>query len=597
MSSEKSPSTFDAPVAAALALKVAAQIPKVGFKSLQRLLPKNNSLEVASTRDAARICLQIAQHLLANPSTTLKANATLAGDLSAIALGTFFRRLGVETPPVREPDRTDRRFRHDAWSDYALFDAMKEAYLAAGDALSASLSETNDVAPDEARKLRFYARQLVDALAPANFLLSNPEALLEAWDSRGLSLLKGLSNFLDDLDRGDGRLRIRMTDESKFKLGVNIATTPGKIVYQNELMQLIQYAPTTETAYSRPLLIVPPWINKYYILDLQREKSFVRWAVEQGHAVFVISWINPDETLADKKFEDYMTEGILAALDAIKAATGENAVNAIGYCIGGTLLAATLGFMHATEDTRIESATYFVSLVDFAEPGELGVFIDREQLARLDSAMEKRGYLDGASMAGAFNLLRANDLIWSYVVNNYLLGKDPPPFDLLYWNADSTRMPCAMHSYYLRNMYLKNALSAGKLELSGKRIDLTRISTPTYIVSTREDHIAPWQSTYEATRLYAGPIRFVLGGSGHIAGIINPPGAEKYGFWTNAELPANADAWFKGATQTTGSWWLDWQNWVSQHGGKKVPAREPGQGELEALEDAPGSYVRVRSEG
>ena len=582
--------------AAALVLGIVAQLPRACAKTLRHLMRSDTGLELAYALDAARIYLRIAGRLASRPATMLDSGASLAGQLAAISLAAFFRSLGVEAPPVREPDRGDRRFRHDAWRDHTIFDAIKQAYLAVSDALAASLGDLEDLDRSEARRLRFYVRQLVDALSPANFLPSNPEALMAARDSRGLSLLRGLKNFLDDLERGNGRPRVLMSDESKFELGVSIATTPGKVVFQNTLMQLIQYSPTTETVYRRPLLIVPPWINKYYILDLQREKSFIGWAVAQGHTVFVISWVNPDRALAGMKFQDYMKEGVLGALDAIEAATGENAVNAIGYCIGGTLLAATLAFMRGTEDGRIESATYLASLVDFAEPGELGVFIDRKQLARLDAAMEKRGYLEGSSMAGAFNLLRANDLIWSYVVNNYLLGKDPPPFDLLYWNADSTRMPYAMHSYYLHNMYLKNGLSAGQLELEGVRIDLRKVTAPSYIVSTREDHIAPWKSTYEATRLYAGPIRFVLGGSGHIAGIINPPNAEKYGYWTNDELPADASAWLEGATQTTGSWWLDWQNWVSRYGGERVPALKPGDGGLETLEDAPGSYVRVRSE-
>src|SRR6202162_1391041 len=356
--------------------------------------------------------------------------------------------------------------------------------------------------------------------------MPSPERLRAPVDSRGENLVNGLKNLLDDLERGKGHLAISMTDMAAFKIGENVATTPGKVVYQNDLIQLLQYAPTTETVKRRPLLIIPPWINKFYILDLRPENSFIKWAVEQGHTVFVISWVNPDEHLARKTFEDYMREGPLAALDAMNEATGEREANVIGYCLGGTLLASTLAYMAAKRDARVKSATYFVTMVDFAEAGELSVFIDEEQIRALEQRMEKKGYLEGSEMATTFNMLRANDLIWSFVVNNYLLGKDPFPFDLLYWNSDSTRMPAVMHSFYLRNMYQKNLLvKPGGLKIGGVPIDLRTITTPTYILSTREDHIAPWRSTYAATQIYAGPDKFVLSASGHIAGVVNPPGS------------------------------------------------------------------------
>jgi polyhydroxyalkanoate synthase len=362
-------------------------------------------------------------------------------------------------------------------------------------------------------------------------------------------------------------------------------------------MQLLQYTPSTETVYKRPLLIIPPWINKYYILDLRPKNSFIKWAVEQGHTVFVISWVNPDEKLAHKDFQDYMLEGPLAAMDAIEQATGERDCKVIGYCLGGTLLASMLAYMAEKGDTRVKAATFFVSMMDFSEPGELGVFIDEEQLARMDEQMEKTGYFDGSSMAEAFNLLRANDLIWGFVINNYLLGKDPFPFDLLYWNSDSTRMPCKMHSFYLHNLYERNLLcKPNGISLDGVGIDLTKVETPAYFISTKEDHIAPWKSTYAGTQLLSGPVRFVLGMSGHIAGIVNPPSAKKYGYWSNDELPEDCDQWLAGAESHDGSWWLDWKKWVQRHNGKKVPARVPGDGKLEVIEDAPGSYVRVRAE-
>jgi polyhydroxyalkanoate synthase len=360
-------------------------------------------------------------------------------------------------------------------------------------------------------------------------------------------------------------------------------------------MQLIQYAPATETVLKRPLLIGPPWINKFYILDLRPRNSFVRWAVSQGHTVFIISWVNPDERLAEKGFEDYMTEGYLAALDAIEEATGEREVNAIGYCLGGTLLASTLAYMATKKDNRIRSATFFVTMMDFDQPGELGVFIDEEQLRSLEDKMNKRGYLEGSEMATTFNMLRANDLIWSFVVNNYLLGNDPFPFDLLYWNADSTRMPARMHSFYLRKMYQENLLSQPSgISLVGVPIDLRKIKTPTYFLSTREDHIAPWKSTYRGTQLLSGPRRFVLAASGHIAGVVNPPDGGKYSHWINPDLPPDPEEWFKGATEIAGSWWPDWHRWVSGLAKEQVPARMPGDGELKPIEDAPGSYVKVR---
>jgi polyhydroxyalkanoate synthase len=405
-----------------------------------------------------------------------------------------------------------------------------------------------------------------------------------------------LNNLLEDVTRGGGDpVRLRMTDESAFKLGINIATTPGTVVFQNDLIQLIQYYPANGPVFRRPLLIIPPWINKYYILDLRDKNSFVKWAVEQGHTVFMISWVNPDETLADRRFEDYLVEGTLAALDAIEKAAGEREVNAIGYCLGGTLLACTLGYLAAKRDERIASGTFFASMIDFEEAGELEVFIDEKQVAALEKRMQERGYLEGSEMATTFNMLRANDLIWSFVVNNYLLGRDPFPFDLLYWNSDSTRMPAAMHSYYLRNLYMKNLLAKpGGIELGGVAIDLGRVRTPLYFVSTVEDHIAPWQSTFAGAKLFSGPVRFVLGGSGHIAGIVNPPVAGKYSYWTHPKLPDDPEKWLKGASQHPGSWWPDWAGWIAQHGGGKVAARIPGKGRLKAIEDAPGTYVKMR---
>ena len=432
-------------------------------------------------------------------------------------------------------------------------------------------------------------------MSPSNFLLTNPEVLRKTAETGGENLIKGLNNLLSDLERGKGSLHIKMTDMDAFKLGENIGVSKGKVIYQNPVMQLIQYDPATETVLKRPLLIGPPWINKFYILDLRPRNSFVRWAVSQGHTVFMISWVNPDETLSELEFEDYMRMGYLDALDAIERATGEREVNAIGYCLGGTLLASTLAYMAAKGDDRIKSATFFVTMMDFQEAGELGVFIDEEQLSALEEKMNKRGYLEGSEMATTFNMLRANDLIWSFVVNNYLLGNEPFPFDLLYWNSDSTRMPAKMHSFYLRKMYQENKLAEpGAIELEGTPIDLGKVSIPTYFLSTREDHIAPWKSTYRGTQLLGGQKRFVLAASGHIAGVVNAPDSGKYSHWINPDLPADPEQWFHGATEIAGSWWPDWQRWATAMEKTQVPARVPGDGKLKPIEEAPGSYVKVK---
>jgi polyhydroxyalkanoate synthase len=447
--------------------------------------------------------------------------------------------------------------------------------------------------PKVAQKVDFYSRQFVDALSPSNFLLTNPEVLRKTVETGGENLLKGLTNLLTDLELGRGRLRIRMTDTEAFRLGENIATTPGKVVWQTPLMQLIQYAPATETVLKRPLLIMPPWINKFYILDLRAKNSFVRWAVSQGHTVFMVSWVNPDEDLSAKDFENYMTEGVLAALDAIEKITGESEINAIGYCLGGTLLACTLAWMAVKRDRRIRSATFLVTLLDFSEAGELGVFIDEQQIQALEERMSKRGYLEGSEMSQTFNMLRANDLIWSFVVNNYLLGNEPFPFDLLYWNSDSTRMPAAMHSFYLRRMYQENKLrEPGGVSLCGVPIDLGRVNLPIYMLAAREDHITPWKSTYQGLKYMKGTKRFVLAASGHIAGVVNHPDSGKYSHWVSSSTPETADEWEQTATEMAGSWWPDWQRWVSRLAPETVPAREPGE-TVPVIEDAPGSYVKV----
>ncbi|TWB83066.1 polyhydroxyalkanoate synthase [Nitrospirillum amazonense] len=539
--------------------------------------------------------MEMTARLMADPNRLIEAQLGLWQDYLALWQRTAQRLMGEEAEPVISPAKEDKRFKDKSWEESAVFDFIKQSYLLTAKYVQTAVRGVEGLEGKTAKKVDFFTRQFVDALSPSNFPLTNPEVLRVTLETGGDNLLKGLENLLSDLERGRGQLAISMTDYAAFEVGRNIAVTPGKVVFQNELMQLIQYAPLTETVHKTPLLIIPPWINKFYILDLKPANSLIRWLTEQGHTVFVISWVNPNEKLAAKDFEDYMVEGPLAALDAIKDATGEEGVNAIGYCIGGTLLSGTLAYMAAKKDARIKSAMYLVTLTDFTDVGELSVFIDEEQLGALESRMKSRGYLDGQSMATTFNMLRSNDLIWSFVVNNYLLGKDPFPFDLLYWNSDSTRMPPAMHSFYLRNMYQKNLLvRPGGITLKGVPIDLRTIKTPTFMLSTREDHIAPWKSTYAATQLYGGPVKFVLAASGHIAGVVNPPAANKYSHFLNDALPASPDDWLAGTTQVPGSWWPVYADWLKQYAGPQVPARTPGDGKLKPIEDAPGSYVKVR---
>lgn len=535
-------------------------------------------------------------NLLFDPFHLAEQQMQYARDSMQLWQSTWLGMLGYDTDPVISPARHDARFRDELWDEHPIFDFIKQAYLLTSRSLHSTLTGSKGLDEHTASKVDFFTRQFIDALAPTNFWATNPAAQREFLNTGGLSILKGLRNLLQDLEHGKGKLKIRMTDTEAFELGKNIAVTPGKVVYQTEMMQLIQYAPTTETVYKRPLLIVPPWINKFYILDLRPKNSFIKWAVEQGHTVFVISWVNPDASYADKNFDDYLNDGVMAAVEAIEKATGEKSINAVGYCLGGTLLGASLAYMAAKRNTRIKSATFFTTLLDFSEPGDLGIFIDDWQLQALEKRME-RGYLDGAEMSTTFNMLRANDLIWSFAVNNYLLGKEPFPFDLLYWNSDSTRMPAEMHRFYLRTMYQQNLLrEPGGIQLNGTGINLSRVRIPSYFLSTREDHIAPWKATYAGPQLLQGDNRFVLAGSGHIAGVINPPNPDKlkYGYWLNPELPENPDDWLAGAAHHAGSWWPDWQSWVSSLDATKVPARQPGAGELEVVEDAPGSYVKAR---
>jgi polyhydroxyalkanoate synthase subunit PhaC len=540
--------------------------------------------------------LELTQKMMSDPAKVANAQMALWQDYLKLWQHAAEKMAGGETEPVASPAPGDKRFKHKDWEENQVFDFLKQSYLLTADWMQRTVHDVDDLDDHTRQKAEFYTKQFADALSPTNFATMNPQVLHETMESGGENLVKGLDNLLRDLEKGDGQLSVSMTDQDAFDVGRNIATTPGKVVFQNDLIQLLQYSPSTDEVNIRPLLITPPWINKFYVLDLQPKNSFIRWAVEQGLTVFVISWVNPDEKLAAKSFEDYMLEGIIAAVDAVEEATGVSDINAIGYCIGGTLLASTLAYMAEKGDERIKSATFFTALVDFEKAGELTVFIDDEQIEAMEKSMAEKGYLEGREMATTFNMLRSNDLIWSFVVNNYLLGKDPFPFDLLYWNSDSTRMPAATHSFYLRNMYQKNLLSTpGGINLGGVDIDLGKVKVPVYILATKDDHIAPWLSSYQGTQLYSGKTKFVLSGSGHIAGVVNPPSANKYGYWTNAKLPEQPEDWLAGAKQHDGSWWPDWIKWIKTHDKNQVAARTPGDGKLDVLEDAPGSFVQIKA--
>lgn len=591
---DKTPAGFDPERNAQLFKDFTERSQKIMSAFMERQQMDGN-YSVIDPMQVGAMFMDAATKMMSDPAKFAAAQTQLMQGYADLWQSTAKRMSGEDVDPIVEPARDDRRFKDSAWSDEAVFDHIKQSYLLASNWLTDQVREVDDIDDKTREKLAFYTRQWVDAMSPTNFVATNPKVLKTATETNGESLIKGLDQLLGDLEKGKGDLRISMTDTDAFELGKNVAVSEGKVIYQNDMMQLLQYAPSTEKVAKRPLLIVPPWINKFYILDLQPKNSLIKWAVDQGHTVFVISWVNPDERHADKGFEDYMFEGPLAAMEAMALATGEKDLNVIGYCIGGTLTASTLAYLTAAKDNRVKSATFLTTMVDFSEPGELGVFIDEEQLERLEEHMDKQGYLDGQHMSQVFNLMRDNDLIWSFVVNNYLMGREPMAFDLLYWNSDNTRMPKMMHSLYLRKMYLQNKLvEAGGITLGGVPIDLSTIKTPVYWLSTKDDHIAPWESTYKATQIYKGPKRFVLSASGHIAGVINPPVANKYCYWTNPKTPENPGTFFEGAKQHDGSWWPDWQKWVKKYANGEVDARIPGDGKLEPIEDAPGSYVTVR---
>ncbi len=537
----------------------------------------------------------VAETWMVDPQKAIEAQSRLGAQFLELWSATLRRMQGEEAASVAAPNAQDKRFLDPDWSRNAAFDFVKQAYLVTSRWAEAMVEEAEGLDDHTRARAGFYVKQLSSALSPSNFVATNPELLRETMRENGANLVRGMSMLAEDIEAGGGQLKLRQSDPTKFKVGENMAVTPGKVVFRNDLVELIQYAPATKTVLKRPLLIVPPWINKFYILDLNPEKSFIRWAVEQGLTVFCISWVNPDERQAEKGFDAYMHEGVLAALDAIEEACGERQVSAVGYCVGGTLLAVTLAYMAARADRRIESATFFTTQVDFTHAGDLKVFVDEAQIQAVEATMKARGYLEGSRMANAFNMLRPNDLIWPYVVNVYLKGKAPFPFDLLYWNSDATRMPAANHSFYLRNCYLDNKLSAGEMMIDNVRLDLGRVDIPIFNLATREDHIAPAKSVHLGSKSFGGRVEYVVAGSGHIAGVVNPPAKPKYGYWTGEVGDDSFEDWLGRANEHKGSWWPYWFQWIERQSPERVLAREPGEGGLPAICDAPGTFVRMQA--
>lgn len=546
--------------------------------------------------DAVKSVGRVAEYWMSDPRRALELQSSLGRAYLDLWATTVKRMAGEQAEPVVAADPKDKRFADPEWSQNQFFDFLKQAYLLTaqwGDRLVKDAAGVDEVTR---KKAEFYVKQIANAISPSNFVLTNPELLRETLSSNAENLVRGMHMLSEDIKAGHGTLKIRQSDLSMFEVGRNLAVTPGNVVFQNDLMQLIQYEATTKEVLKTPLLIVPPWINKFYILDLTPDKSFIKWCVDQGTTVFVVSWVNPDARLAQKSFEDYMREGVITALDQVEAATGEKQVNAIGYCVGGTLLSITLAYLAAKKQTRVKSATLFAAQVDFTYAGDLMVFVDEERVKQLETHMKEQGYLEASRMANTFNMLRSNDLIWPYIINNYMRGKMPLPFDILYWNSDATRMPADNHSFYLRNCYLDNKLTRGEMEVAGVTLDMDKVTIPIYNLATREDHIAPANSVLFGSQFFGGPVRYVLAGSGHIAGVINPPGKPKYQYWTG-EKPSgsNVEDWLKKAKEHPGSWWPDWLEWLKTQDPEMVPARKIGGGKLKPIEDAPGSYVKVKS--
>lgn len=593
----KSETRFDAE---AFAMNVARAM-ESGGKALAAYLKPRESGEVqdrppAELTEVVKTFTSVAEYWLSDSSRASDLQTKLAKDYLDLWGSAARRMAGQDAPPAIAPSPRDKRFADPEWKSNQFFDFVMQLYLLTTKWAQELVRDADGLDPHTRRKAEFYIQQVTNAISPSNFVLTNPEVLRETMASSGENLARGLKMLAEDIAAGKGMLKIRQSNPDNLVVGVNMATTPGKVIFQNEMMQLIQYSPTTEKVLRTPLLIVPPWINKFYILDLKPEKSYVKWCVDQGITVFVISWVNPDKRLGNKSWEDYMKEGVLTAMDVIEKVTGEMKVHTAGYCVGGTMLATTLAWLAEKRRQRVASATFFAAQVDFTHAGDLLVFVDEEQIAALEQDMKAAGVLEGSKMAMAFNMLRSNDLIWSYVVSNYLKGQQPSAFDLLHWNSDATRMTASNHSYYLRNCYLENRLSTGTMVLDNTLLDLSKVKVPVYNLATREDHIAPAESVLYGSQFFGGPVKYVLSGSGHIAGVVNPPASNKYQYWTNDNVKdVTVAEWMKGAVEHKGSWWPDWREWLGGLDPEEVPARGVGSDALPPIEDAPGSYVRVRA--
>ena len=545
--------------------------------------------------EAGRTIADIARVWMTDPTRLAEAQGSLLRSYADLWNNSVRRLLGEDVKPVIEPDPSDNRFKDPEWSSNPYFDFWKQAYLLTTHWAEDVIQQTEGLDERTRQKAEFYFRQMSSAFSPSNFPLTNPEVVRETFATNGENLVQGMTHLVQDMEKSGDLLKISQTDVSAFEVGKNLAVTPGKVVFQNDLFQLIQYAPTTDKVREAPLLVVPPWINKYYILDLTPAKSFLKFAVDQGFTVFVISWVNPDQRLSHKSFEDYMIEGLLTASDAVKRETGVEKSNVLGYCVGGTLLGGALAYLAARGEAPFRSATFLTTQLDFTRAGDLLLFTNDAQLAALEEMMAERGYLDGSRMANVFNMMRPKDLIWPYIVNNYLLGKKPFPFDLLYWNQDSTRMPAANHNFYLREFYGENRLAKGEMTLAGVKLNLKKVKLPIYELATKEDHIAPARSVFIGATLCGGPVEFVLAGSGHIAGVVNPPDKVKYQFWTAPKASAETlEEWLGMAKEHPGSWWPHWSEWLAKHSGGWTIPREPGE-TLGTIEDAPGSYVKLKS--
>jgi polyhydroxyalkanoate synthase len=545
--------------------------------------------------------MEFMNHLLSDPEKLMDMQLKYWQDWTELCQKSASRYANINgdnTAPLYSPDKGDRRFRSEAWKENALFDFIKQSYLLTSKWMEEAVRGTDGIDSDTRTKVEYFTRQFINAISPSNFLFTNPDAIQATLDSGGENLVKGMENLLRDLKRGHGKLKISTTDYDAFEVGQNLAITKGSVIYQNDLMQLIQYEALTDKVHKRPLLIIPPWINKYYILDMREDNSFIRWLLEQGHNVFVISWVNPDNKLAKKRFEDYMSEGVLKAMEQIEKVTEQPDCNALGYCLGGTLLAITLSWLAAkNKGEKIASATFLTSLTDFENSGEIKLFMDDCQLALIDKDMAEKGVLKGDVMRNTFSMLRSNDLIWSFVVNNYLMGQELFPFDLLYWNEDATNMPAAMHSFYIRKLYKENLLAVPDgITMHGTPINLGKVKTPCYVLSAQEDHIAPWKATYALTQLISGNATFTLAASGHVAGVVNPPSANKYHYMVSENTPEDPEEWMLNSTQHSGSWWPHWNNWENDFTGEKVSARKIGGNALKPIESAPGSYVKRKSD-